>query len=150
MQKISGILPSSSRVTAVDVKEGGVVRPGAPSFGRPMGESNLFKNSVIRSAHQAIQKQNELWDAREDEQNHSKTIQDMADAFFKSRHQLAKERALVNELVASQQPIEAPPTVSIPKIQLPEPQVMKDKTVTEMSEEELAAPEIGRYLNVVA
>jgi hypothetical protein len=40
MDKISGIIPSSARVTAVDMKES-AVRPGTPSFGRPEGSSAL-------------------------------------------------------------------------------------------------------------
>lgn len=36
MEKISGILPSSARVAAVDMKES-PVRPGTPAFGRPQG-----------------------------------------------------------------------------------------------------------------
>ena len=151
MQKISGILPSSSRVTTVDVsKEAGSVRPGAPSFGRPVGESNLFKNSVVRSAHQAIQKHNELWDARSEQQDQAKIIQDMADSFFKTKNQIAHEKQLVKDFLTMNQPVEAPPTVEIPNIKLDEPSVMKQKSPGEMTEEELAAPDIGRYIDVVA
>jgi hypothetical protein len=35
MDKISGIIPGSSRVTSVDMKDSSPVRPGTPSFGRP-------------------------------------------------------------------------------------------------------------------
>lgn len=41
MEKISRILPPSPRLTAVDLKNSGVTRPGAPSFGRPVGTSAL-------------------------------------------------------------------------------------------------------------
>ena len=39
MEKISGILPSSSRLAAVDLKESAPVRPGVPTFGRTSGVS---------------------------------------------------------------------------------------------------------------
>ncbi|MCB0389738.1 MAG: hypothetical protein KDD58_00535 [Bdellovibrionales bacterium] len=150
MQKISGILPSSSRLTSVDVKDAGAVRPGAPTFGRPVGESNLFKNSVVRSAHQAIQKHNELWSERSEQHDKAQVIQDMADSFFKSKNQMAHEKQLVSDFMTSRQPKDLPPTVSIPKISLDEPSVMKQKSSLEMSEEELNAPETGRYLDVIA
>ncbi len=47
MDKISSILPSSARITAVDMKEGGAVRPGVPSFGRTEGVSG--RSSVDRT-----------------------------------------------------------------------------------------------------
>lgn len=37
MDKISGILPSSHRIQSVDMKNAPALRPGAPSFGQPMG-----------------------------------------------------------------------------------------------------------------
>ena len=39
MEKISGILPASARITSVDMKNSGVARSGSPSFGRPQGVS---------------------------------------------------------------------------------------------------------------
>lgn len=41
MQKISGIIPSSARVSNVDMKEAPPVRPGTPGFGRMEGISSL-------------------------------------------------------------------------------------------------------------
>ncbi len=39
MQKISSILPSSPRVKSVDLSDSHPIRPGTPSFGRPVGNS---------------------------------------------------------------------------------------------------------------
>jgi hypothetical protein len=41
MEKISGIVKASPRLTSVDLKEAAPVRPGVPSFGRPEGISTL-------------------------------------------------------------------------------------------------------------
>lgn len=41
MEKISGILPASSRISTVDLQSSGSVRPGAPSYGRPVGSTSL-------------------------------------------------------------------------------------------------------------
>ena len=48
MEKISGIIPASNRVKAVDVAASGPVRPGTPGFGRASG-SNGIKSSLKRS-----------------------------------------------------------------------------------------------------
>ena len=37
MEKLSGILPTNNRISNVDLANGPAIRPGAPSFGRPMG-----------------------------------------------------------------------------------------------------------------
>lgn len=49
MEKISGILPGSARLSAVDLKES-PVRPGTPSFGRPEGVSSLREAMMARPA----------------------------------------------------------------------------------------------------
>lgn len=38
MEKISGIIPRNSRNSSVDLSKSQPVRPGAPSFGRPIGK----------------------------------------------------------------------------------------------------------------
>ncbi|MDX9731104.1 MAG: hypothetical protein RBT63_04980, partial [Bdellovibrionales bacterium] len=53
MEKISGILPSSSRAKPVDPKEASPVRPGTPSFGRPEGVSSLRKAKIGETANRA-------------------------------------------------------------------------------------------------
>ena len=47
MQKISSILPSSGRINKVDFKDSPAVRPGAPSYGQPVGRSTA-RVSVAR------------------------------------------------------------------------------------------------------
>ena len=41
MDKISGIIPNSARVAAVDMRDTATVRPGSPSFGRTEGANSL-------------------------------------------------------------------------------------------------------------
>ena len=150
MQKISGILPSSSRITSVDVKEAGNVRPGTPSFGRPLGESNLMQNSVVRSAHQALQKHNELFAQRTREQEQATTIQRMADSFFKNKEQLTRENDLVDEMLReNSMPQDLPPTISIPRLE-GTPIVHGEKPLAELTPQDLEAPEVGRYVDVMA
>jgi hypothetical protein len=53
MEKISSILPSSSRVASVDMKEAAPVRPGVPAFGRPEGVSTPAKQASKDAANEA-------------------------------------------------------------------------------------------------
>ena len=51
MEKISGIIPSTPRVTTVDLQSSAsAARPGSPPFGRPMGTSALAENKAAREA----------------------------------------------------------------------------------------------------
>lgn len=45
MDKLSSILPTSPRVQAVDMSDAQPVRPGTPTFGRPVG-SNVVKDRL--------------------------------------------------------------------------------------------------------
>ena len=144
MEKISGILPSSSRVSTVDLRSSGAVRPGAPSFGREQGESNLMKNSIVRSTNSAIQRHNELMEARVGDKERVEIVSNMADNFFKRKAQRDLESHLINDIVNSQPalPIQQPEVVAAPA---PAPvEIGMD------SEENLDAPEVGRFLDVSA
>ncbi len=77
MDKISRILPSSSRVTSVDMRDAHAVRPGAPLFGRPSGRSALAQQ--IRAPH--FQPEDITYSNPVDQRN-SSIVQDLAEKFF--------------------------------------------------------------------
>ena len=52
MDKISGIIPSSRRVSSVDLQNAAPVRPGTPTFGRPIGISTLAPELIGTSTAQ--------------------------------------------------------------------------------------------------
>lgn len=52
MEKISGIIPSSRRVSSVDLQNANPVRPGTPTFGRPIGISTLAPEILSPSTAQ--------------------------------------------------------------------------------------------------
>lgn len=85
MQKISGIIPGSSRVTSVDLKSSRPVRPGVPSFGAPQGESNL-RDQVTRS-QLTMQDPNSIdvprWRSKEDA--NAEIARNLTDQFFRKR-----------------------------------------------------------------
>ncbi|MCB0342726.1 MAG: hypothetical protein H6626_14310 [Pseudobdellovibrionaceae bacterium] len=86
MDKISGILPSTSRIKSVDLREAGAARPGMPSFGRPIGTSEL-SNSQNRAttAQAASAVHGQLMDARSKSQNDAAIAQKITDGFFMKR-----------------------------------------------------------------
>lgn len=45
MEKISGIIPKSQRMAAVDLSRSQPVRPGAPSYGRAVGRVTSYGNN---------------------------------------------------------------------------------------------------------
>lgn len=52
MEKISGIIPRNSRNSSADVSKSQPVRPGAPSFGRPIGK--VTPRSFSSSAEESM------------------------------------------------------------------------------------------------
>jgi hypothetical protein len=52
VEKISGIIPGSLRVTSVDAKDSTSVRPGTPSFGRRDGVSVLKEKEAAKAKAQ--------------------------------------------------------------------------------------------------
>ncbi len=83
MEKISGIIPSSPRVKAVDLKAARPVRPGTPSFGAPEGSSSL-KDQVTLSGI-TMQNPNSIevprWKSKEDSQ--AEIVNRITNQFFK-------------------------------------------------------------------
>ena len=95
MEKISGILASSPRVTSADLKESGPIRPGAPGFGRAEGSSALRdrKNEVdVQRTSQAIQQTMQDW--RGKETLHSNLAKEMSDRFFMQERPAAQAAAI--------------------------------------------------------
>lgn len=57
MEKISGIIPRNSRNSSVDLSKSQPVRPGAPSFGRPIGKvtpRTFTENTVAKQVQSGI------------------------------------------------------------------------------------------------
>ena len=82
MEKISSILPSSPRIKAVDLSESGSVRPGAPSFGAPVGKAAINGGNAPTTAEKAVAAHNALMSRRSGDAHHPQLIRDMTDKFF--------------------------------------------------------------------
>lgn len=86
MEKISGILKPSHRVTSVDMSDAAPARPGMPSFGRPEGSSSLRERGVDGLAGGAEAQATMMhWRAREG--RNTRDAEAIADRFFMSKEQ---------------------------------------------------------------
>jgi len=88
MEKISGIVPASRRVQGVNLKDSQPVRPGVPTFGRPIGVSTLAQGGPT-TAEKAVAAHNELMARRSGDAHKPQIIEDMADKFFLKNQQAA-------------------------------------------------------------
>lgn len=83
MEKISRIVRGNSRVASTDLKSSAAVRPGTPSFGRPVGESTTASASATSTATRAVALHNEMLDKKKS--GGDQVVQHMADQFFMTR-----------------------------------------------------------------
>ncbi len=90
MEKISRVVRGNSRVAATDLKNAAPVRPGAPSFGRPIGESTSANPGSGTTASRAVALHNEMQETKK-QNTQSRIVQDMADKFFLSRGREAED-----------------------------------------------------------
>jgi hypothetical protein len=84
MEKISRIVSGNARVAAVDMKNAAPVRPGTPSFGRPLGESTMSQAKGLSTADRAVALHKEMNELRMANTHHT-IAQNMADRFFMNR-----------------------------------------------------------------
>ena len=112
MDKISSIVPGSKRVAAVDLNSSQPVRPGAPSFGRPMGTSTGGTKDMMTTAQKAIAEQTRMTEERENLKLQPKIIQDMADKFFMQKSSSARPIEDIDLRLPSEQPIRGGSTTS--------------------------------------
>lgn len=84
MEKISHIVRGNSRVASTDLKNAAPVRPGTPSFGRPVGESTAVNTNATSTAARAVAMHNEMQE-RKKVGGPDEVVQQMADQFFMTR-----------------------------------------------------------------
>lgn len=149
MNKISGILPSSPRIQTVDLKEGPSVRPGAPSFGRPIGISNVQRNSIIRSAHAAINEHRDLMEQRSLSQVQADKAKELSESFFKRQAQRDQEQVLVRDILESEA-AKSKANIEAVTGEKVEPSYLLSQEALVEEPEDLDQPEVGRYLDVNA
>jgi hypothetical protein len=104
MEKISGIIPKSARVSSVDMKDAAPVRPGTPAFGRPEGVSSLRDAAVGQTAARASKIHAERMDWKSKDLSQAAMARELSENFFKSR----VSRPEVTEMEPQVQSVEIP------------------------------------------
>lgn len=84
MEKISRVVRGNPRVSSTDLKNAAPVRPGVPSFGRPIGESTAANPSATSTAAKAVALHKEMEEAKK-ARAEGAVVQQMADQFFMNR-----------------------------------------------------------------
>lgn len=121
MEKISSIVPNSRRVSAVDLNSAPAVRPGAPSFGRPMGASTVGVKDDRTTAQRAVAEFGHMNEVRRGSTSNAEIVEKMANNFFLKK--------------AVEAPASAP--VELPDISNPEPSAQSE-AVQARAEDETA------------
>lgn len=91
MEKISGILPKSSRVASVDLKESSPVRPGTPTFGRTEGVSSLREAQIGQTASRAAKLSATQLDWRAKDMQNAASVREISDRFFQGNQRAAEK-----------------------------------------------------------
>lgn len=118
MEKISRIVAGNSRVASTDLKSAAAVRPGAPSFGRPMGQSTAANTGGPTTAERAVALHNEQIGKKKT--GGDQVVQAMADSFFMGRIARPMDEQ-IGEVSAG--PVEVPEDADQPAPQEPAVQV---------------------------
>jgi hypothetical protein len=105
VEKISSIVPRSRRVASADLAAAPAVRPGAPSYGRPIGESTIGTKDLMTTAQRAVAEQQRMLDERKQSAQLPKSVEEMTNRFF-------LQKALVEKT-----------KVDIPAINIPAPAI---------------------------
>ena len=124
MEKISSIIPSSARVQSVDLGSSHPIRPGQPSFGRPVGTSTLAGETRAETIAADAAEQKKMRDQE-------KMVQTLTDAFFMNQ---------VKKSEVASAPVADPLTVA--------PQAVAASEPKETNEADLDQAAYGRYIDV--
>lgn len=111
MEKISGVLGSSPRLKSTDLQNSSAIRPGMPTFGRPVGESTTAHRKDLTTAQKANMLRAEM-DADKKAMYEARAIQRIQDQFFMKQAELNAAPQVpvsgINPNLAAQ-PIESAP-----------------------------------------
>lgn len=166
MEKISGILPSTTRITSVDLKSSGSVRSGTPSYGRPVGLSSAAEREIERTTAQNARAMHERLMEKRSMDPRAQIVQKMADDFFinKNQAEAAPMAAIQFDANADLDPATGADTgvkinwsnAGLGSVANDEffvekdAAIPKDNAVVEATSEDMDRPAVGGYLDVEA
>ncbi|HRK07128.1 MAG TPA: hypothetical protein PLZ57_05115 [Pseudobdellovibrionaceae bacterium] len=97
MEKISGIVPSSARTKAVDLRDAPPIRPGAPGFGRPEGVSSLREARIGETAARAAEISRDHLSWRTKDQKQAAMAREISERFFRKATAPAAQEVVVDQ-----------------------------------------------------
>jgi hypothetical protein len=97
MEKISGIVPSSPRTKAVDLRDAPPIRPGAPGFGRPEGVSSLREARIGETAARAAEISRDQLSWRTKDQKQAAMAREVSERFFRKATVPAAQEVVVDQ-----------------------------------------------------
>lgn len=95
MEKISGILAASPRVKSVDLSEAHPVRPGTPSFGRPVGTTSSRDRFTLSEQAKERAFEDTLGGRNPKEAQQARIAEDVTRKFFETRVEKPPAREVV-------------------------------------------------------
>lgn len=99
MEKISGILASSARVTSVDLDEAPPARPGSPNVGQKQGVVRINDRFNLSQRAKEMAAQDTMMKVNPREQAKAKIVEDQSRAFFQTRLDKKKASEVAAEFV---------------------------------------------------
>lgn len=97
MEKMSGILPASPRVTSVDLKDSPPARPGAPSHGKKAGRNTVADRISLSPRAKEMAAEQTLLGKKAEEASRIKAVNEINRKFFETRLQPAEKSGTVSE-----------------------------------------------------
>jgi hypothetical protein len=85
MEKISGILPSSSRIKSVDLTDSPPARPGAPANGRKVGRNSVADRITLSERAKEMAAQDTMMVKNPKETSRAKMVEEINRNFFETR-----------------------------------------------------------------
>lgn len=103
MDKLSSILPSSSRITSVDLEEAPPTRPGSPTFGQKVGVNSVRDRVSLSPLAKEMAAKETLLGKDSKEVSRAKAVGEINRKFFETRLKPTEARAPVSQQIAEQQ-----------------------------------------------
>jgi hypothetical protein len=98
LEKLSSILPTSPRVSSVDMDEAPPARPGSPSMGRKEGRNSVNDRVTLSARAKELAAQDTMMGRKPKEEARAKIVSDMTANFFNTR--LQKKEKANSEVIA--------------------------------------------------
>jgi len=140
MEKISGIIPSNSRISSVDLSKSVPTRRGHPNMGQPQVDASMHKSMLPKTIlKQASGAYAQAVDLRQKNRQDSIQANKIQDEFFKSRMEPETEEIFEagrEDLLANVEPVEI------------DEEALFNMGYTEVSDD--TTQEVGTNLSVVA